>query len=105
MNYIIKTKFIERLIGNLKLGSMNQEAYFSLYKSMKGYNGERPFHEDSGELFTLRERKESQKKNVKTLESMAKAQNIMANVKFELTKRLIIKMYVNNVFYHTDRIR
>jgi len=65
MNYPpIKTTFVQRLVGHLTLGSMNQEAYFSLYKLITGYNKQKPFHEDTGELFSNKERKEFQKQNV-----------------------------------------
>ena len=92
-------------MSHLTLGSMNQEAYFSIYKIMKGYNQQKPFHEDTGKLYSKKEREEFQKNNIEILETMAEEQNLATHLKFQLKGNLVIRMYAHDRIYNTERVR
>ena len=98
-NAPLRSELVQRLFRELQ---PNQELYFSMYKSTKAYNQQRPFHEDTGKLFSLKEKEEFQKKNLRNLEALAKAEKLEKNVRFRLNRELKISMYVNDFPYHPD---
>ncbi len=65
---------------------------------MKEYNSLRPHHE-AGKRYSTQERREFQKMNIRSLESLAKELKINENIRFYLVDRARIQMSIADKVY------
>lgn len=89
---------VNRLKQEVNPNWINPQVYLKLYKLVRGYNEQKPFHEDTGKRYSPGEREQFQRSNIKTLELLTKSKSLTPHVRFERVKSKI-DMYVDGKIY------
>ena len=78
--------------------------YAEIYARMKDYNEAKPVHKSTGLRYTTLERQGFQRKNMETLEELAKLKKVDGLVTFHLFQRVRISMSVEGKVYRLGRM-
>ncbi len=89
----MKTKHISRL-NTATVIEAYSDRYWSILKKIKQYNDYIPHHESTCKPFSREERIVYQKKNIDSLQELARAEGVEKFVRFTLQDRTRIIMFV-----------